>query len=146
MGTIERTEETIVGTTRGVVKCRTISRLAQNERWNKDMVLGMRGVPWETIPGKRSMHIPVEISEDGREVHVEDEGNKILDNDAEGEDAGMKFRGGLDKLHISRKAVNKYGTTPGCPQRDRTTRSCARKIWIQPQPNVQATYIRQNGG
>ena len=63
LGTIERTEETIIGTTKGIVKCRTVNRLAPNERWDAIAVLGVKGVPWEPIPGKRSMHIQVEIDE-----------------------------------------------------------------------------------
>ena len=115
LGTIERTEEVTVGTKRGVVKCRTVNRLAANERWDKDMVLGMKGVPWETILGQKGRHIPVAIIEDGRELCEEDENNKMLDNDQEGDEPGLKLRGGLDRLHISKKAVNRYGTPPGCP-------------------------------
>ena len=74
--TVERTEEVIVGTTRGIVKCRIVNRFADNERWNRDMVLGMMGVPWETILGRRSVHIPVEITEEGHEVPVDDEINE----------------------------------------------------------------------
>ena len=65
MGTIERTEETMVGTLEGVIKCRTINRLPNGEQWKKEMVLNMKGVPWEPIPGKRGQHIPVEIQTDG---------------------------------------------------------------------------------
>ena len=79
------------------------------------MVLGMMGVPWETAPGRRSVHVPVEISEDGHEVQDEDGNNKIPDNDEEDDENGIKFRGGPDRLHISKKAINRYGATPGCP-------------------------------
>ena len=71
LGTIERTEEAIIGTTRGIVKCRTVNRIAAHERWNKTAVLEMQGLPWETIPGKVSLHIPVEITQDGQEVLVD---------------------------------------------------------------------------
>ena len=44
--------------------------------------MGIVGVPWETTFGERNRHIPVEIFEDGREVHEEDEkarrDNKII--------------------------------------------------------------------
>ena len=99
--------------TRGVVKCRTASRLAGNEKWDKTVTLGMKGVPWDTILGKKSIHIPVEIDENGEETFDdEDDDNKASDHD---EEEGVKLRGGLDKLHISRKAIGKYGTTLGCP-------------------------------
>ena len=31
---IERTEEALIGTTMGVVKCRIVSRMVEGERWN----------------------------------------------------------------------------------------------------------------
>ena len=115
LGTIERTEEAFIGIARGVVKCRTVNRLSTDDRWDKDMVLGMQGAPWEPVLGKKIAHIPVEINDNCHEMDVEDEMHKTLDNDDEGEEASIKLRGGLDKLHISRKAVNKYGPTKGCP-------------------------------
>ena len=115
LGTVERTEEVVVGTTRGIVKCRIGHRFAENERWNREMVLGMMGVPWETIPGRRSKHLPVEITEEGHEVIVDDKTNKDPDINDEDEDNGVKLRGGLDRLHISKKVVGKYGATRGCP-------------------------------
>ena len=41
LGTIERTEEVIIGICRGVVKCRSVSRLIDNEKWIEEVVLGM---------------------------------------------------------------------------------------------------------
>ena len=60
------------------------------------MVLGMVGVPWETTLGQRSKHIPLEISEDGREVQMEDETNRAPDNDNEegGNDMVCDMAGG----------------------------------------------------
>ena len=44
-----------------------------------------------------------------------DENNRAPDNDNEECEQELNLRGGLDRLHISRKAVSRYGTTPGCP-------------------------------
>ena len=66
LGTIERTEETLISTTMGVTKCRTINKLPGNEKWNKNLVLDMKGVPWEPAPGRPNQHIPVEIDQDGQ--------------------------------------------------------------------------------
>ena len=76
LGVLERTEETIIGTTNGVVKCRIVSRLSKVDQWNKEMILQMKGSPWEPVPGKRNMHISVDVDEqcegldgeDGRDV------------------------------------------------------------------------------
>ena len=115
LGIIERTEEVIIGTAKGVVKCRIVSRLSANDRWDKETILGMKGAPWEPIPGRRSAHIPVEINDSRHETYVEDKKNRVPDNDDKGEDEMIKLRGGPDKLHISRKAVNRYGLTKGYP-------------------------------
>ena len=48
-----------------MVKCRTVNRLANGEQWNRDTVLNMKGSPWEPIPGKQSMHIPVDVEDIG---------------------------------------------------------------------------------
>lgn len=60
LGTIERTEETSIGTTRGVIKCRTVSRLSDDDKWNGDLVNNMMGVPWQQVPGRDGQHIPLE--------------------------------------------------------------------------------------
>ena len=62
LGVNERIEETLVGTKRGVVKCRIVDRLSETERWNKDNILEMAGEPWEPVPGKESQHLPVDIA------------------------------------------------------------------------------------
>ena len=114
LGTIERTEEIIIGTKFGVVKCRIVNRLTTNERWDRTMVLGMEGAPWQPMPGRTGAHISVEIIDDDREAQTEDADDKFPDHDGEGEDVGTKLRGGPDRLHISKKAIAKYGVAPGC--------------------------------
>ena len=76
LGTIERTDEVLIGLARGVVKCRIVNRSTPADRWNKDVILGMQGTPWEPIPGRRITHIHVEIYEHGQEVQREDETNR----------------------------------------------------------------------
>ena len=68
LGIIERIEETIIGTPNGVIKCRTINRMAEGEQWNRELVLGMRGTPWEPVPGKQGMHIPVDVDDNGEDL------------------------------------------------------------------------------
>ena len=73
LGVSERTEEILIGTKRGVVKCRTVERLGSAERWNRNNVLEMKGTPWEPIPGKDDQHIPVDIAENGDYMGSESE-------------------------------------------------------------------------
>ena len=78
------------------------------------MVLRMRGLPWEPIPGKQSMHIPVDINDNGEDPE-RDSGCEVRPTEALDDDVPVELRGGTDKLNISRKAIAKYGATEGCP-------------------------------
>ena len=62
-----------MGTTRGVVKCRTVNRMPEDQRWSKQRVLELKGFPWAPVPGVRVDHIPVEIKDSGRPTTVEEE-------------------------------------------------------------------------
>ena len=114
LGVVERTEEMIIGTKDGVVKCRIWSRMSKDDQWNRELVLHMKGLAWEPVPGKRNMHIPVDINDDGGDLEG-DYGKVVRPAEALDDDVPDEVRGGLDKLHISRKAIAKYGPIPGCP-------------------------------
>ena len=114
LGVIERTEEIIIGTKYGVVKCRTVSRLSEMDQWNKEMVLQMRGTPWEPVPGKQNMHIFVEVDDDGEDPEG-DHGCDVRPTEILDDEVPVETRGSIDKLHISRKAITRYGVTAGCP-------------------------------
>ena len=115
LGTIERIEDAIIGTPNGVTKCRTVTRLLENQRWNADNVSKMRGVPLEPIFGRGNSLIPVDVEDHGETIESEERESIPYEEDGENARHEPTFRGGFDKLHISRKAVNKYGTTDGCP-------------------------------
>ena len=68
-----RTDEVRVGTERGVVKARTIKRLAPEDRWDGDYILKIKGRPTQPVPGVKSHHIPIQIHEDGSQVQQKDE-------------------------------------------------------------------------
>ena len=59
LGIIERTEEHLIGTEHGVVKCRTGQRLPGNQRWDWTMVTSIPGTTWKPVPGHQSDHVPV---------------------------------------------------------------------------------------
>ena len=65
LGVSERTEEVLVGTKRGVVKCRIVERLGDKDRWSRTNVLEMICNPWEPVPGRDDHHIPVDIVDNG---------------------------------------------------------------------------------
>ena len=52
LGCREESGEIIVGTSEGVIKARAFRRKgSQEERWDKDIILGVKGVPWQPVPG-----------------------------------------------------------------------------------------------
>ena len=114
LGVIERTEETIIGTKDGVVKCRIASRLSECDQWSKGLILQMRGSPWEPVLGKQNMNIPVDVEDDGEDPEG-DHGCEVRPTGTLDDDVPVETRGSLDKLHISRKAIIRYGPIIGCP-------------------------------
>ena len=75
---IDTFEDTITGTMKGVTRCKRINRLASNERRDKTTLLETSGVSSETLPRRKSTHIPMEITEIGCEPPIEDESSKIF--------------------------------------------------------------------
>ena len=88
-------------------------RLTSGEQWNYEMVIQMRGLPWEPVPGKRGMHIPVDVDDQGDDPEG-DRGRDVRPTGALEDEDPVELRGGLDKLHISRKATIKFGHIVGC--------------------------------
>ena len=117
LGIIARTQEVLIGTERGVIKCRTVTRLSDEERWNGKQTLKVKGTPWEPVPGRADRRIPVAIDNGGNAIQPTDdvEAEQWQKEGADDEDQAMEFRGGPDKFHVSRKAIEKYGPTEGCP-------------------------------
>ena len=117
LGIIARTQEVLIGTEQGVVKCKTVTRLSDEDRWNTRQTLKMKGTPWEPVPGKIDRRIPVAIDNQGNGVQpVDDEDlEKEPREGSDDEGQNVEFRGGPDKFHVSRKAIERYGPTEGCP-------------------------------
>ena len=114
---LARTQETIIGTCHGVVKCRIVSRLSDEEKWGARQITGLRGTPWEPVPGKGDKRIPVAIDSQGSGVQVTDDQDEdqATREPVDDESEPIQFRGGPDKFHVSRKAIDKYRPTDGCP-------------------------------
>ena len=77
----------------------------------------MQGVPWQPVPTRHGQHILVEIDENG-DVPNEIEENETPPKEDAGADEGdpeYQKQKQMHGLHVSRKAIMKYGTTEGCP-------------------------------
>ena len=52
LGLRDESGESVIGTMEGIVKVRTVRRKPQSEKkWNKEMFVGIKGTPWNTVPG-----------------------------------------------------------------------------------------------
>ena len=60
-----------------MIKCRTVNRLNEVDRWSRDNLLGMNGTPCEPIPGKPSQHIPVDVVDDGEYMGLDSENEEL---------------------------------------------------------------------
>lgn len=78
---------------------------------------GVKGTPWEPVPGKVDRRIPVAIDEKGNRVQPteEDDDNEEQPQIDDEEETTMQFREGPDKFHVSKRAIERYGPTEGCP-------------------------------
>ena len=61
LGPATNSSETLIGTTKGVVKASTIKRFGASERWDVNAIIDMKCTPQRPDPGKLGLHIPVRI-------------------------------------------------------------------------------------
>ena len=84
------------------MKCRSIRRKAGPERWNQDLFSKIKGTPWEPLPGRNSIEVPIS-------VQVPEEDAIIIPQtlSQEREISRRDFR-------IYKQDVKDHGLTPGC--------------------------------
>ena len=118
LGIMARAQEVLIGIKHGVIKCRIVTRLAEQERWDVEQVTVVRGTPWEAVPGRNDRRVLVAIDHRGNGVQPmddEDDAQEQSQPHGETEEALVQFRGGPDKFHVSKRAVERYGPTEWCP-------------------------------
>merc|ERR1711884_518075 len=64
LGIIDRTEEVLVGTKHGVVKCRTIKRRPPGQQWSGTALEEMKGTVQQPVPGVSNDRVPTGIVDD----------------------------------------------------------------------------------
>ncbi len=63
LGIREESGEIIVGTEKGVIKARAFRRKgSEAERWSRDNVKSVGGIPWEPIPGREGIEIKSSVN------------------------------------------------------------------------------------
>ena len=58
--------EHLIGTERGIVKCRAVRRLDEVGNFDAAKIAKIRGCPWQPVPGRMSMRIPTNIDIHGK--------------------------------------------------------------------------------
>ena len=114
LGVPERTGEARIATKNGVVKCRIVSRLSEDDQWNKEMILQMKDPIWEPAPGTQNMHIFADVDEECAGLDGEHE-RYVRPTETLDDEAPVEIRGSADKFDTPRKAITRYGVTVGCP-------------------------------
>ena len=61
LGPADRNTETLIGTSKGVVRAHTVERLTPSTKWDINYILDMKGTPQRPDPSKPGLHIPVRI-------------------------------------------------------------------------------------
>ena len=52
LGFIEESNENLIGTPNGIIKCYSIRRLDEVGNFDSEEIKNMRGTPWEPVPGR----------------------------------------------------------------------------------------------
>ena len=56
--------ELIILTQKGAIKVRAYRRKPEDERWDKEYMMSVKGLPWEPIPGSKSLEIKAKKKEE----------------------------------------------------------------------------------
>ena len=129
MGMRLRSDEILIGTTRGVIKTRTLRRRVEEEQWDNEFARSIKGEPRQPVPQINSDHFPAAIS-DRAGVHLEeDQADARLGQQDEGIDPPEAREVSippdrlvtqvrpdtLRRMYVTRGLGKKYGPTLGCP-------------------------------
>ena len=129
LGVRLRSDEILIGTTRGVIKTRTLRRRVEEEQWDNEFAGSIKGEPRQLVPGINIDHVPAAIS-DRAGVHLEeDQADARLGQLDEGMDppearefsippdrlATQVRSDTLKRMYVTRGLGRTYGPTRGCP-------------------------------
>ena len=125
LGVIENTSEHIIGTKEGVVKCRAVSQITDDRKFDREFSAEIRGTPWRPSPRHSTWTIRTNLEED-EDIEEEPEVNyEAKINCGEDVDAAIKIIEESKRiieskvptqhgLHISQSDIARYGATAGC--------------------------------
>ena len=73
-----RSDEILFGTTRGVIKTRTLRRRVEEEQWDPEFAKSIKGEPRQPVPRINSDHVPAAISDRAGVLLEEDQADARL--------------------------------------------------------------------
>ena len=129
LGIVELSDEHIIGTEIGVIKCRAVTSLPGDQRFKAEALEAMRGTPWKPSTKHSGQRLRTHIKEDDEESDNEDGGDdqvhiETLDDvDAEATITNVKKSqdiifsrvGQSYSFYIKARDVLKYSPSKGCP-------------------------------
>ena len=117
LGPAERNTETLICTSKGVVRAHTVERLTPSTKWDINYILDMRGAPQRPDPSKPGLHIPVRIRMEP-DVNIQMSATRPARKEE-----------GPRSAYLSKDDFKKYGFTEGCE-------GCSRKAaGMAPRPH-----------
>lgn len=117
LGTIDRTDEYLIGIDNGVVECRAVKRRPIGEQWCGAAMQQMKGTTWQPIPGQSTDLVQTFVPE--RKFKANTLPSKVTVEMAEMPAEMGKPKAAMGKqvhnFRISRRDLEKHEATPGCP-------------------------------
>ncbi len=101
VGVVNRSGEHVVLTEEGAARTPHVRRKPEDERWRSRILDKVKGVPWEPVPGKGTLQIPVkvDIPETERDMAGGENEERVVER---------------RRPKIIKQDVEKLGPTPGC--------------------------------
>ena len=93
MGFVDSSNENIIGTSKGVLKCRSIRRHDRTEQFDAVMIESIKGTPRQPVLGEESLQIPTNIEESGEIIN---ENSEIEGYAEENQNVEERFNPGID--------------------------------------------------
>ena len=93
LGFIDNTNEHLIGTQKGVLKCRAIKRNDASEQFDATSIEQLTGTPWKPVPGRNSLKVPTNIEENGTVI---DESGNVDGYAEENSNTEERFNPGID--------------------------------------------------
>ena len=132
LGVKTNTTERIVGNLSGIFIVQSVRRKPEEERWNPDLVKGMKGTPWDPNPGQESggnsggtLGMPIFLEPECPEVP------RVAPETFEKQAQSRKH-------YIMKSDLDKYGYTPSCPACSETRAGLARTGGVFHSPECRA--------